>query len=298
MNLFHRELFPVYTYTIGTEEHPAQPGEVEQAQLAMDDLRTEGGMVMPFRHKLEIVGSEGKTLEVSHFMDHMKERVAVGLGVFPHHLGMVSFAGANKDMTDRLDASLYARVKEYQRVFADFVRMFIFDELLREGGFDPMMNPKIKGEQDRCVMLFDEIDQDGQIKKEAHAIQKATTGVETMSEVRTTLGRPPEMDEADTVPAMQQRLTPTVQAVPGAKTQTGGQQASKIVDVTPSAAQKSSTGGTANMKNLKKGAANVVRPSNQHGARTSPNIRRSDDDWYNEMVELVGEDYRITEEEA
>lgn len=303
LNLIHRELFPLYKYTVGTEDVPAEEDEIQKAVLSLESLRSEGGLVIPFRHDIEIIGSEGKTLEISSFMDHMKERVANGLGVFPHHLGMVSFSGANRDMTDRLDASLYERVKEYQRVFADYVRMFIFDELLREGGFEPMMNPKLDGEQDRCIMLFDEIDADGQIKRESHTVQKVASGLETVPEGRRALGKPPEMNEEDTLQAMQIRLQPTTQVLPGEKMASGGTKAPKIVDTTPPAAQKPgtqapSTGGKPNLKNVKKGSTNIVRPANQHGSRTSPNIRRSDDEWYTEVVELVGEDYQITEEES
>ncbi len=303
LNLIHRELFPLYKYTVGTEDVPAEDDEIIKAVQSLESLRSEGGLVIPFRHDVEIIGSEGKTLEIGGFLDHMKERVANGLGVFPHHLGMVSFSGANRDMTDRLDAALYDRVKEYQRAFADYMRMYIFDELLREGGFEPMMNPKLQGDQDRCVMVFDEIDADGQIKRESHVVQKVTAGLETVPEGRRQLRLPPEMNEKETLLAMQVRLQPTTQVLPGEKMASGGTKAPKIVDTTPPAAQKPgaqkpSTGGKPNLKNVNKGATNLVRPANQHGSRTSPNIRRSDDDWYTEVVELVGEDYQIIEEES
>lgn len=289
-NLIHRELFPLYKYIIGTEDHPAEPDEVEKAVLELETLRTEGGLVLPYRHDIDIIGSEGKTLEIQPFLNHMKERVAVGLGVFPHHLGMVSFPG-NKDLTDRLDIALYDRVKEYQRYFAECFRMFVLDELLREGGYDPMPSPKHAGEQDRCTMKFAEIDVDTQVKKEAHTLQKVTANLETIPEGRQAIGKTPGMHEADTMAALQQRLTPTVQTVPGAKTASGGTQPAKVIDTTPAAAQNPSTGGKPNLPNLKKGAANVVRPRNQHGARTSPNIRHTDDGWLSEMVELIGEDF-------
>lgn len=291
LNLIHRELFPLYKYTIGDQEHPAEPDEIDQAVLELESLRTEGGLVLPFRHNVEIIGSEGKVLEISGFLNHIKTRVAVGLGVFPHHLGMVDFAGANRDMTDRLDTALYDRIKEYQRYFADCVRMFVFDELLREGGFDPMANPKLNGVSDRCIMKFNEIDVDTQVKKENHTLQKVTSNLETIGEGRQAIGRTPQLPEHDTMMAMQVRMQPD-QIVPGEKTVTGGQKPPKAIDTTPSAAQSPSKGGAPNLKNLRKGSANVVRPANQHGARTSPDIRRSDDDWITEMVDLIGEDYR------
>ena len=292
-NLVHRELFPLYKYTVGTESQPAQPGEVEKAAQELELLRTEGGIVVPFRHDVELIGITGTLVDPEPFLTHMKERVAVGLGVFPHHLGMVSGSGGNRDMTDRLDVALYDKIKEYQRHFAECIRLFVFDELLREGGFDPSINPKVSGVSDRCFMVFNEIDVDTQIKKESHDIQKYTANLTTNPEARMSMGMTPHMNEEETQLAMQTRMMPN--QVVQDKSATGGQK-SKAVDTTPAAAQKPSTGGTPNMRNKSKGASNIVRPRNQFGARTSPGIRRSDDsdlvlEGLDEIIDAIGEDY-------
>lgn len=42
-NLVHRELFPLYKYTIGTPEQPAEPDEIDRASAEIENLRSEGG---------------------------------------------------------------------------------------------------------------------------------------------------------------------------------------------------------------------------------------------------------------
>ena len=78
------------------------------------------------------------------------------------------------------------------------------------------------------------------------------------------------------------------------KTATGGSSTSTTKPPTkalpsnlakPDAVQPSS-GGTPNQKN-DKGVKNKVRPANQFGRRTSPNVRHFDDDVLNDIIELL-----------
>ena len=198
-------------------------------------------------------------------------------------------------MTDRLDSALYDKIKSYQAYYADAIRLAIFNELLREGGFDPIVNPKLEGVQDRSQLVFREIDLDTQIKKETHSIQKASTNLETIGESRLAMGLTPEMDEADTLAAMQVRLQPTTQIV-SSKSESGATK-SEVIDTTPEDAVKNgkqtpSKGGAPNAKNLKKGPANIIRPTNQQGTRTSPNVRHSDVDdlWTEDLLDILDKD--------
>jgi hypothetical protein len=110
---------------------------------------------------------------------------------------------------------------------------------------------------DRCFFKFNEIDSDTEVKKGAYIIQKVLAGIETVPEGRLELGMKPEMDSSEISP----------QANPGLST--GAQ-------------------NTPEPKNNRKGSDNMIRPSNQYGTRTSPNIRRSDNfDLISEIVELV-----------
>lgn len=277
-NLVHQQLFPLYKYKVGTDEHPAEPEEIEAAARELEDMRTEGGLVLPDRHDVEVIGAEGNALDAAPYLAHFKERVCVGMGLAPHHLGM-NMAGGNRSVTDRLDIALYDKIKTHQRYLARMLELHIFHELLVEGGFDPMETPIAKGVSDRCKFKFREIDVDTQVKRETHEIQKYAGNVTTHPEVRLALGLDPEANEEDLMMGMQTRLQPT----PVAPTATGAMPKPIKPD-----AKAPSTGGRPNRPNTTKGVGNQVRPANQFGRRSSPNIRHADlNGALTELVELI-----------
>lgn len=265
LNLSHRELFPIFKYMLTDLDQDGPDAEtISQIIDQLEEMRTEGSMLLPPGHDINVVGSEGSVLDVTPYLNHFKERVASGLGLFPHHLGMVSSAGGNRDMTDRLDQALYDRIKYYQRELEDSFTFHIINELLLDGGYDPFSG--LSGRQsDQCFFKFKEIDQDSRIKIEAHEVYKYVSGIVDRDEVRLAVGLLPELiDEDKTAEAIAAKIAdqyaqPAVGASPAPKSPTG---------------QKSSTGGKPNSKNRTKGASNIVKPQNQQGTRTSPNIRQ------------------------
>jgi hypothetical protein len=287
-NLVHRELFPLYKYKIGTAEQPAEPEEITRAAAEIENLRTEGGLILPFRHDIEIVGSGGQVLNAQPYLEHFKERVAVGLGLAPHHLGMM-MNGGNRSVTDRLDVALYDKVKQYQKQFAEIVRVNVFNELLFEGGFDPIKNPVEDGLSDRCYFKFNEIDVDTQVKKETHVMQKYTNSVITLDEARKELGLDPQADEDKLFGSVQARVQMDIAAhqadmqAANAPAPAGGQ-ASK---------QNEKPAGTRNLPSKTKGPGNIIRPTNQQGTRTSPNIKRNDLSWLSVVENLLEKDYTV-----
>lgn len=267
-NLVHMELFPIYKYKIGTDEHPASKTDIDDALLELETMRTESGLVMPHTHDLDSVNGNSSPIQADPYVAHFKERVAVGLGVYPHHLGM-SAEGGNRAVTDRLDAALYDSTKHRQQLFSDLVRFHIFNEILWEGGFDPYINPARTDISDRCEIKFNEIDLDAVVKREANTVNKWTTNLITSNEARLEMNMKPELDEDQTFAALTARAGVTQQAEPTAQ-----------------------AASTSSPKKNSKGASNVVRPSNQFGTRTSPNIRRSEDNYdiLEQIVELLDEE--------
>jgi hypothetical protein len=286
-NLVHRELFPLYKYTIGTPEQPAEPDEIDRASAEIENLRSEGGLILPHRHNIDIVGAGKEVLDAAPYLEHFKERVSVGLGLAPHHLGM-SMNGGNRSVTDRLDVALYDKIKKYQKLFADAVRLHIFNELLFEAGYDPVLNPTIEGMSDRCFFKFNEIDVDTQVKKETHVIQKFVNNLIGISEARLELNLDPDVDESELFAAMQGKIQVDIMdAQNQMKTQADSDK------------QSSSTGGTRNLPNNRRGPGNATRPTNQNGRNTSPNIRRSDLSWLSVVENVLEKDYTVvyTEED-
>lgn len=285
-NLVHRELFPLYKYTIGTADQPADPEEIDKAAAEIENLRAEGGLILPFRHNVEVIGAAQQALDATNYIEHFKERVAIGLGVAPHHLGM-TMNGGNRSMSERLDTALYDRIKQFQKQFAEMVRLHIFNELLFEGGFDPIKNPLETDISDRCYFKFNEIDVDTQVKKETHILQKYTNSVITLTEARTELGIDPEVDQEDLFSGIQSAMQKDLIDAQ--------QQASQDA---ASDKQEPAKRGQRNMPSNRRGVGNTTRPQNQNGRRTSPNIKRSDPNWITTVENLLQEQYDVKIEES
>lgn len=278
-NLVHRELFPMYHYKVGTPEQPAEPDEISNAAADIENMRAEGGLVTPHRHNIEIIGSQGQALDASEYLNHFKERVAVALGLYPHHLGMTT-NGGNRSVTDRLDIALYDKIKQYQKLFSEMIRVHILNELLLEGGFDPMINPSENSVSDRCYFKFNEIDVDTQVKKETHVLQKFTNQVITLPEARQELGLDPEYDFDELFSAIQSKVQMELSMAQ--------MEAKASVDVaTDGDKQQSARKGERNLPSSRRGPGNVIRPTNQQGRRTSPDIRRTDNSWLNVVEDLL-----------
>ena len=290
-NLVHRELFPLYKYRIGTADQPAEPEEIDQAAAEIENLRAEGGLILPFRHDVDVIGAGNTALDASAYLDHFKERVAIGLGVAPHHLGM-SMNGGNRSVTERLDTALYDKIKQYQKQFAEMVRVHILNELLFEGGFDPLVNPVTSDVSDRCYFKFNEIDVDTQVKKETHIIQKYVNSLISLPEARLSLGMDPEADIEELYPSIQGQVQIDIskgQAEVQAKIQ-----AKQAKDVMADGdKQEPAPKGQVNLPSGRRGAGNATRPQNQQGRRTSPNIKRSDNSWLVLVENLLEEQYNV-----
>lgn len=287
-NLVHRELFPLYKYKIGTPEQPAEPDEIDKAASEIENMRAEGGLIIPHRHDIDVVNSGNAGLDASKYLEHFKERVAVGLGVAPHHLGMM-MNGGNRSVTDRLDTALYDKIKQYQKLFAEMVRVNIFNELLLEGGFDPITNPMEDGISDRCYFKFNEIDVDTQVKKETHIIQKYVNNIIGLTEARIELGIDPEYEIDDFFASIQADVQMDI-----AKNQADIVAKSQMKDVVKDAdKQAPAPQGQRNLKSNRRGVGNATRPANQQGRNNSPNIRRSDLESLSVIENLLEKDYNI-----
>jgi hypothetical protein len=169
------------------------------------------------------------------------------------------------------------------------VRVHLFNELLLEGGFDPMTNPLESDVSDRCYFKFNEIDVDTQVKKETHTIQKFTSNLIGLSEARMELGMDAEHDPKDFYAAIQSQIQ-----INANKKQTELSASLKSKDATMNAdKQEPAQKGQTNLPNKRKGAGNVIRPTNQQGRNTSANIRRSDNAWLTLVENALESEYTI-----
>jgi hypothetical protein len=204
-----------------------------------------------------------------------------------------------------LDTALYDKVKNYQRLFSEMIRLNIFNELLFEGGFDPIVNPMESNISDRCFFRFKEIDVDTQVKKETHLIQKYVNNIATLGETRVALGyEHPELDLSQLYSAIQGKVQLAIAtgAINSSSFNPDNQSTSVIDTSQPDLRKNGNTEKPANKNQsltpvdkktapANKGVDNTMRPANQYGKKTSPNIKRMDNQFLTTIENLLDEEY-------
>jgi hypothetical protein len=193
--------------------------------------------------------------------------------------------------------ALYDKVKQFQKHLSEMIRVHIFNELLFEGGFDPIANPVEAGVSDRCFFKFNEIDVDTQVKKETHLIQKYTNSAITLPELRVELGIDPEYDKEQLLAGIQAEIQMDMAANQAEITAKNQQQTQVAKDASNSDKQEPAKKGQRNLPSNRRGPGNIIRPANQQGRKTSPDIRRSDMSWLPLIENALKEEYNVIEQD-
>lgn len=237
--LIYRNLFPLYMYQVGSDTpgHEATDDEIEEVREEIRDMPMDGGIVVPERHNIKVIGAEGNAIDANGYLQYFRTRVFTGLGVSDTVMGVGGTA--NKSTSDNQSADLNDGVKDFQRGFAETIKMGIIYELLFEGGFDPVLNL-----DDEVSFLFHEIELDAKIKKENHVVQMFTQNAITHEELRTAMGLDPVADESRLYFNM---ITAAL-----------NQQAADNAMAATAATAANNAGN------------NKDQPANQHGKKTSP----------------------------
>ena len=192
--LVHKHLFPLYHYIVGTEDYPAEPEEIEKVHYDLERVPTEGSLVTPERHKIEVVGAQGTAISAEKYLAYFQNRVLLGFGI-----GSISFGvggeGGSRSTAETMDRSLIERAKYFQTTFKAFIEEQVISEILREGGFEQF---DVQNEVDVFVN-FNEIDIDTQIKKENHYANMYNNQGYTYDEYRMGIAKDaiPEGDEQE-----------------------------------------------------------------------------------------------------
>lgn len=186
MKAVYKNIFPLHVYTVGLKEEGmrCKEGEIDQVKEDLGDLTMDGGIVIPERHKIEILGSEGKVLNVEDYLSYFENRAFTALSVSPTIMGRSDTS--NKSTASNLDQMFKDKVKSDQKCFSDFVSFNIVLELLAEGGFNFIQDPSL-----RVGFRFREIDMDAQIATENHSIQMLMQNGITYPEFRKRIGYDP-----------------------------------------------------------------------------------------------------------
>lgn len=187
--LVYRNLFPLQTYTVGRVEpgYEATDEEIEQVTEEIRNMPLDGILVIPERHKIESVSSNGAALQAYDYLKYFRQRVFTGLGVSESTMGIGD--SGNKSTSDNQSSDLIDLVKDFQQTFAAEIQREIINEILFEGGFDPTLN-----KDDRVSFEFTEIEQAAKIARENHEMQKFMGNVQSLDETRERMGYEPTTD--------------------------------------------------------------------------------------------------------
>lgn len=186
--LLYRHIFPLLTYTIGTTEpgQQATDEELEEFQSTVEDMPTDGALVLPERHKVEAV--DIKPIDGRPYLDYFENRVFTGTGLSQVDFGRGNTA--NRSTADAMTGAKTDRIKGWQESLMVQIDHFMIEELLVEGGFDPLINPDF-----RVNFIFNEIELEKKIAKETHEVFKWNNNIQSFDETRNNIGLEPEVDE-------------------------------------------------------------------------------------------------------
>ena len=312
--LFYQTLFPIFQYTVGTDDKPAGMitlpdgsvmNEVDYIRQQIAYMPSEGGIVTPERHKIEYIGANGEIPNFQQVLAYFKGRVLTGLGISSIDIG--DGDSSNRATADSLSKALIDSVKNYQDVMEQIINSQVIYELLLEGDFDfdPLTDENI------VEMQFIEIDIEEQLKKNVNAQLLYNADLIDVNEAREVTGRQPMTakqeklmyTERQTIKVLEIQHDMNMEIAEVQNDLDKDQndqlheqslvQAEHQATVTPPEEKKSVTtgGGKRTVTTTKKGsivkgakkataaaksAKNMSTPTNQHGTKTGPQRSRLD----------------------
>lgn len=184
-----KHAFPIFQYIVGTETHPATDtvlpngeliSEVELAQAVVEKMPVEGGFVTPERHELKLIGTEGKVLDLTPYIEHFRQRVqdstrmsnaALGTGK-----GEQSKSTAQSQIQNLVDSAKYL-----QDVVIDGFYWFTM-MIIAEGGYEITSENNIS-------LDFSSPDTEENRARENHTTAQFQADLLTHKEARHAIGR-------------------------------------------------------------------------------------------------------------
>ena len=160
--------------------------EIQRAKREVENSTLDGIVITNERTTIKAIGAEGTALNAEGYLKYFEQRVFSALGVSEAQMGR---GGAKQD-ADSMEAQIHDTVKYIQRVMSIFIREFILNELLMEGGYNPIFN-----EEDIVTYEFEEISLETKVKKENHEMLKYQSNLTTINEARRKMGMKDNVDD-------------------------------------------------------------------------------------------------------
>ena len=192
--LFINHLFPFFHVKIGSTDAPCLYGpngesEIDSIRYQVETMPKEGIFVTDERVEVDVVGAEGKSLEVKEFIAHLKARVFTGLGVSAIDMG--EGADATRATADNISQNLKDFVKADMEAFGDLMRLNFFKEWFMEANYSVSLQKAVS----TTKLVFHEIDLDNLVKEQSHILNLYNGHLLTEPEARKKFKMPPMTKE-------------------------------------------------------------------------------------------------------
>lgn len=270
--IVHRFAMPIFHWKIGKTEQgfQATDKEIDDAKYEIENMSLDGVVITNEKTEINVLGAEGNAIDISNYLAYFEQRVFTALDSSASQMGR---GGAKQD-ADSMEAQLHDYVKHVQHILSIFIENFILNELLLEGGFNPILN-----EKDIVQYVFNEISLETKIKVENHEMLKYQSNLQTVEEARRNIGYKEVVEEERLyknlieVPAQVKINKSTADAQGEWTMAIAKMSAQNTASSSSSSSSSSSTGTSLNGKKKSqspsKAATNNNRPTNQHGTTSA-----------------------------
>ena len=189
LTLIHRFCFPMYHIKVGLPQagYQGTATEIEDLRYVIENMTEDGMLLTNEKVDIKTIGAEGNALDMKEYLSYFEKRIFSGLNTSESQMGREKSASP-----DTVEAQIHDSVKHIQRAMSLFVQHYIFNELLLEGGYNPVLD-----EEHVVKMVFNEISLDTRIKLENHEALKYQSNIQTLHETRTAIGKTHKPDTKD-----------------------------------------------------------------------------------------------------
>lgn len=253
----YRYANPIIQMKVGLPQAGMQATDkdISDAKSEVEQMNNDGILVTNEGTDFKIIGAEGKAMDIVPSLSYFEKRVFTSLNVSEAMMGR---GGAKQD-ADSMEAQVHDTVKFFQRRIATIIEHKMFDELLLEGGYNPIGN-----EEDIVHFDFNEINNETKVKMQTHALNLYQGNLITFAEARQACGLDSDDVDASQLYAnfvTQPNAIALVQAKLGATSDSSATSAS--ANTGTSGPDKTAPTGS------QKTTQNTMQPENKYGKTTA-----------------------------
>jgi len=242
--LVFQHAIPILHFLIGDEDEPGTKEEIVDLNQKITEMSVYGHLVTTNRVKVDVVGSGRQSLDLTSILEYWKTRVLSGLGI--SSVGMGEADTSNRGTATTVISEFQSTSAAFQRCIALGINEFMIKELLAEKGINPI---RLTDAQ-MVYIHMPEIDLQNKISQENQIVFLYEHSAITEDEMRYELGREPITNS--------QRDKMHLE----------------LIDIPKAMASKGVVDGEFMLPSPE--TTNKVKPTNQHGTKTSPSRAKND----------------------